>query len=160
MLLILLRSMNCYRGETAALRVVVGGYPMLRQRLVLHIPIEIVRDAVAVLLKPHAHVRVEVLRLTYGVLAKAVWTEAHIAPIRVVRQTFLFPSGVGAEASEAAVPSVVMVLNVPVTPPNGDVRTSTCTGVKCEVGSMLRDRVCGSARIESALVLYVRRIDA
>src|SRR5688500_14126202 len=95
-------------GKAAALCVVVAGNSMLCHRLVLDVPVEIVRDAIPVLLKPQAHVRVEVLGLTHGVLAKAVWAEAHVAPVRVVRQAFRFPSGVGAEASESAVASVVI----------------------------------------------------
>src|SRR5688500_9297407 len=52
------------------------------------------------------------------------------------------------------------VLNVPVTPSNGEDRTDTDTGVKCDAGSELRERVSASDRMERASLLYRWRIVA
>ena len=57
-------------GEPAALRIVIAGDALLKNALVVNIPVEIMDDAEAVLLESYRGVRVEKMRESRDVLAR------------------------------------------------------------------------------------------
>ena len=79
--------------KTAALRVVVAGDSMLRQRLVLHVPVERVRDAVSIVQEAQIREGVEVVRLPRHILSQGPRAEPHVAPAGQMRHGFAFPPG-------------------------------------------------------------------